>query len=280
MKWWYHGQHSGRLLALPGCVYCPHPPIQPPLDRINWAAGIPEADIISTVPNVAQPGSTEWEEEKASQLSRAKLWSEQVKARRQSLPATWPTPTPARAVANKRMSTPARLPLGERLNRLVASPPPAFVAPPLWGDSNVSFVIDDDEDTDKGLLSVFPNTDSLSPSTSISGFSSGGLTSSILDALEAHFQSSLLEDFGVADDSSHLHFTVITPASVHSFSDHPRVLRFPYLPPRAPPRTVAFTGIGIIVSDTRLPYLPPPPLPSPPSPTRPPNHTNQTNTKK
>ncbi|KAK7008149.1 hypothetical protein R3P38DRAFT_2644809 [Favolaschia claudopus] len=159
----------------------------------------------STVLDVAEPGSAEWEKEKASQLSRAKSWSEQVKARRQSLPATSPTSTPAPAVASKRMSAPARLPLSERLNRLIASPPPAVVAPPLWGDSNVSFVIDDDEeDNGKGSFSVLPTFASFkvsfSPSSSISASSSGGSISSVLDALEANFQSSLwrgLEDLGV-----------------------------------------------------------------------------------
>ncbi|KAK7008143.1 hypothetical protein R3P38DRAFT_3593517 [Favolaschia claudopus] len=163
----------------------------------------------STVLDVAEPGSTEWEKEKASQLSRAKSWSEQVKARRQSLPATSPTPTPAPAVVtNKHMSAPARLPLSERLSRLVtaagcASPPAAVVAPPLWGDSNVSFVIDDDEDNDKGSFSVLPTFASLkvsfSPSSSISGSSSGGSISSLLDAFEENLRSSLwrgLEDFG------------------------------------------------------------------------------------
>ncbi|KAK7064890.1 hypothetical protein R3P38DRAFT_3419988 [Favolaschia claudopus] len=159
----------------------------------------------STVFNVAEPGSTEWEKEKVSQLSRAKSWSEQVKARRQSLPATSPSPAPAPAAASKRMSAPARLPLSERLNRLIASPPPAVVAPPLWGDSNVSFVInDDEEDNGKGSFSVLPTFASFkvsfSPSSSISASSSGGSISSVLDALEANFQSSLwrgLEDFGV-----------------------------------------------------------------------------------
>ncbi|KAK7008120.1 hypothetical protein R3P38DRAFT_3365786 [Favolaschia claudopus] len=162
----------------------------------------------STVLDVAEPGSTEWEKEKASQLSRAKSWSKQVKARRQSLPATLPTPTPAPAVANKRMSAPARQPLSERLNRLVAPAPPAVVAPPLWGDNNVSFVIDDDEeDHGKALLSALANTDtsfaslkvSFSPSVSLSASSSGGSISSLLDAFEDNLKSSLwrgLEDFG------------------------------------------------------------------------------------
>ncbi|KAK7064909.1 hypothetical protein R3P38DRAFT_3420061 [Favolaschia claudopus] len=171
----------------------------------------------STVPNAAQPGSTEWEKEKASQLSRAKSWSEQVKARRQSLPATSPTPTPAPAAASKRMSAPARIPLSERLNRLVASPPPAVVAPPLWGDSNVSFVIDDEEEDNRvGILSVLLNTDasfashkvSFSPSSSISGSSSGRSISSLLDAFEENLKSSLwrgLEDFGAVLEEGHFH---------------------------------------------------------------------------
>ncbi|KAK7064896.1 hypothetical protein R3P38DRAFT_3340035 [Favolaschia claudopus] len=165
----------------------------------------------STVLNVAQPGSTQWETEKASQLSRAKSWSEQVKARRQSLPAISPTLTPAPAVAHKRMSAPARLPLSERLNRLViASPPPAVVVPPLWGDSNVSFVIDDDEeDNDKGLLLTFASPKvSFSPSASLSGSSSGGSISSLLDAFEENLKSSLLrglEDFGAVLEEGCFH---------------------------------------------------------------------------
>ncbi|KAK7008125.1 hypothetical protein R3P38DRAFT_3593462 [Favolaschia claudopus] len=168
----------------------------------------------STVLDVAQPGSTEWEEEKASQLHRAKSWSDQVKARRQFLPATSPIPTPALAVTNKRMSAPARLPLSERLNRLVASPPPAVVVvPPLWGDSNVSFVLEDDEeDNDKGSFSVLPTFASLKvsflPSSSTSASSSGGSISPLLDAFEENLKSSLwrgLEDFGMVLEEGRFH---------------------------------------------------------------------------
>ncbi|KAK7040560.1 hypothetical protein R3P38DRAFT_427202 [Favolaschia claudopus] len=120
------------------------------------------------------------------------------------------------------MSAPARLPLSERLNRLVTaiaitmSPPPAVViAPPLWGDSNVSFVIDEEEeeDNDKGFVSVLPmfasfKVSSFSSSTSISASFSGGSMSSVLDALEANFQCALLrglEYFGAVEEEGDFH---------------------------------------------------------------------------
>ncbi|KAK7064888.1 hypothetical protein R3P38DRAFT_3419980 [Favolaschia claudopus] len=153
---------------------------------------------------VAKPGSGAWEREKAAHLDQAKAWTRQIQDRRRSLPEP-PLPPPASASAHisRRHSAPARLSLSERLNRLVKSgcaSPPAPAVLPLWGDANVSFIIDGDGDDKRHGLSP-------SPSGSTSASSSGGSISSLLDALETDLKSPLwlgLEDFETALEEGRL----------------------------------------------------------------------------
>ncbi|KAJ7171563.1 hypothetical protein C8R43DRAFT_18972 [Mycena crocata] len=136
-----------------------------------------------------KPGSANWEKEKARHLQEALTWSNNLKSRRRSFPAPLP---PAAAQPTRRVSLPARLSLDERLRQLlppVSKDPPA----PLWGDDNVSFVLnDDDEEENEGpqVVSQLPahNAPTLSPSSSSS--SSTDSIASILDAFEEELRSS------------------------------------------------------------------------------------------
>ncbi|KAK7008151.1 hypothetical protein R3P38DRAFT_2644813 [Favolaschia claudopus] len=162
-----------------------------------------DSQIIEDV-MVAKPASGAWEREKAVHLDQAKAWTRQIKERRRSLPPPLlpPSPPSASAHVSRRHSSPARLSLSERLNRLVkagCTSPPTPTVLPLWGDANVSFVIGGNgEDKRHGLP---PSAASISAS------SSGGSISSLLDALETDLKAPLwlgLEDFGKALEEGRL----------------------------------------------------------------------------
>ncbi|KAJ7794438.1 hypothetical protein B0H13DRAFT_2689575 [Mycena leptocephala] len=152
--------------------------------------------------------------EKTLQLEQARAWSDAIKVRRRSLPIP-PPPPPASTQLARRALAPGCLPLQERLRLAVAGcaalAPAVLPVAPLWGDDNVSFILDDDEEEEEDVnvvcedpLPYLPNTDlSLlqsqsspppSPSTLLtsltasSSFSSSGSISSILDAFEGDFK--------------------------------------------------------------------------------------------
>jgi hypothetical protein len=204
--------------AHPNAPRRPQPRIAPSPSRISRVDSHSSISIapVPTEPVVkaAEPGSFEWKREKTLQLEQARAWSDAIKVRRRSLPIP-PPPPPASTQLARRASAPGRLSLQERLRLAVAgcaAPAPAVLPiAPLWGDDNVSFILDDDEEEEEDVnvvredpLSYLPNTDlSLlqsqssappSPSTSLtsltasSSFSSSGSISSILDAFEDDFK--------------------------------------------------------------------------------------------
>ncbi|KAJ6495948.1 hypothetical protein DFH09DRAFT_1290255 [Mycena vulgaris] len=201
-----------QLRALPPRVQTPVLPASGPFTQ-----PVVNSEVAVERVKSAEPGSSEWADEKAMRLQEARDWSEAVKARRRlSLPtpplppssartpfsATSPPPLPRRA------SAPARLSLQERLKRAVSGfavpAAPAVHVAPLWGDLYVSFVIEDEEDDDNKevefalarehgppgtMASVLDDAPlpALSPSSSSS--SSTDSITSVLDALEVELQS-------------------------------------------------------------------------------------------
>ncbi|KAJ7139334.1 hypothetical protein C8R44DRAFT_867486 [Mycena epipterygia] len=151
-------------------------------------------------PKAAEPGSSEWEEEKVMCLKDARAWSDTVKDRRRhsfpTPPSPSPSPFPSTQLA-RRVSAPARIPLQERLRRAVSDTVPIVKVAPLWGDENVSFVVDDNDNADEQGVGIVPagvasstlpgNADPYgTPASSSSSMSS---ISSLLDALEADLTS-------------------------------------------------------------------------------------------
>ncbi|KAJ7139330.1 hypothetical protein C8R44DRAFT_867482 [Mycena epipterygia] len=154
----------------------------------------------------AEPGSSEWEEEKAMCLKEARAWSDTVKDRRRHSFPTPPPPSPSpvpSAQLVRRVSAPARIPLQERLRRAVSDAVPVVKVAPLWGDENVSFVVDDNDDDnnaeEQGVCIVpaseartIPegahDTPAVSPSPSLTSSSMSSI-SSLLDAFDADLTS-------------------------------------------------------------------------------------------
>ncbi|KAJ7139375.1 hypothetical protein C8R44DRAFT_727455 [Mycena epipterygia] len=152
----------------------------------------------------SEPGSSEWEEEKAMRLKEARAWTDAIKNRRRCSLPTLPPLSSSSVIPSqlaRRVSAPARIPLQERLRRAVSGEVPVVKVAPLWGDLNAAFVLDDEEE-DKNAgeegVSVVPVCeartipegayDTLAVSTS-SSLSISSSISSLLDALEADFTS-------------------------------------------------------------------------------------------
>ncbi|KAJ7074999.1 hypothetical protein B0H15DRAFT_43683 [Mycena belliarum] len=143
---------------------------------------IPER--VEAVSPVAQPGSSAWDLEKGRRLHEARKWSQNVKDRRSSLP-TLPAPLPKSSSIPRPTSAPARLSVQERLQRAAAKctvATPVVPVAPLWGDQTVTFVLGNEHEVD---------CDAPVSASSSAASSSSGSIASVLDALEADFQSPL-----------------------------------------------------------------------------------------
>ncbi|KAJ7719242.1 hypothetical protein DFH07DRAFT_973008 [Mycena maculata] len=105
-----HPQASRRP-QLPFCTPLPLPPARAPSPYIPASAKA----VIKPNVKVSLPASSEWEREKALQLSQAREWSDALKARRRSLPALPPSSSSTSACSmvttpsvSRRASAPAR----------------------------------------------------------------------------------------------------------------------------------------------------------------------------
>ncbi|KAJ7075002.1 hypothetical protein B0H15DRAFT_934876 [Mycena belliarum] len=150
------------------------------------------SDPVDAVPAVAQPGTAAWDLEKGRRLDEAREWSQNVKDRRSSLP-TLPAPLLKSSSIPRRTSAPARLSVQERLQRAAAKcavAAPVVPIAPLWGDQTVTFVLGNEDEVDCDESSPTLLKAPVSASSSAASSSSGSIAS-LLDALEAGFQSPL-----------------------------------------------------------------------------------------
>ncbi|KAJ7433538.1 hypothetical protein FB451DRAFT_1196073 [Mycena latifolia] len=246
--------------------------------------------VVADPVTVAHPASSAWDLEKARRLEEARLFSEKLKARRRrSLPT--PTPPPSSLASSplvRRASAPARLSLQERLQRVCAAAPIVPVAPavpvaPLWGDEHVSFVVDEDDETEdhkeaelskpvtparrENVGSVPALHDSSLPALSPSSTSSSSSITSVLEALEAEFRSPAWSKLqGLADlkaghrgnggDSNRDSYCI--PGRTPSLAPRtgpPRALPFSSSPPFPPP-SLLITVAPANGSSNRTPSLP------------------------